>query len=78
MSNNKIYVTIPSDMKEELLTQTFQERTGVAPLSYRLGRNYAIIDLPDGLSVEKAIEVLNGYEVMGSQLLVEPSLGQNR
>ncbi|XP_055952977.1 insulin-like growth factor 2 mRNA-binding protein 1 isoform X1 [Argiope bruennichi] len=77
--NRQLYITnLPSGTNEEMLHNIFCQQTGVSPQNITLRYNYALVDLPDNLHPERAIEVLNGYEVMGSQLLVEPSLNQNR
>lgn len=77
--SNKLYIGhLPSEIDEQSLAELIEQQTGVLPESMFIRRNYALVDLPEVLTVEKAVEVLNGYNIMGSQLLVEPSLQQNR
>ncbi|GFU38040.1 insulin-like growth factor 2 mRNA-binding protein 1 [Nephila pilipes] len=78
-SNQRLYIgNLPAQINEETLRDIFFQRTGVSPQNTVLRSNFALVYLPDSITLEKSIEMLNGYEVMGSHLVAEPSLAQNR
>lgn len=61
-NNHKVYVgNLPPDAKEEALKIIF-EKAGVTPLKIVMRRNYAFVDLPEEMPVQKAVEALNGMQ----------------
>ncbi|GFY04478.1 insulin-like growth factor 2 mRNA-binding protein 2 [Trichonephila clavipes] len=79
-ANQRLFIgNLPPQINEETLRDIFFQRTGVLPQNTFLRPNFALVRLPDTLTLEKATEMLNGYEVMGSHLVAEPSsLAPNR
>ncbi|KAG8199838.1 hypothetical protein JTE90_000923 [Oedothorax gibbosus] len=79
MSACRLYVAnLHPDVNEPTIAQIFQQQTGVLPENIILRTNYALVDLPNGAPFERVIETLNGFQVMGSHLLVEPSNRRSR
>lgn len=78
--SNKLYIgNLPRDVNEGTLREIFESEAGVLPNSILVKKGgYAFVECSDAASAEQAIQKLNGYQVMGSQLLVEPSVPQNR
>ncbi|XP_067138509.1 insulin-like growth factor 2 mRNA-binding protein 1 isoform X2 [Centruroides vittatus] len=75
----KLYIGNLPDVNEVTVRDLFHEHAGVVPETVLVKKGgYAFVECPDQESAEKAIEVLNGFTFMGSQLLVEPSVPQNR
>uniref|UniRef100_A0A2R5LEC5 Putative igf-ii mrna-binding protein imp n=1 Tax=Ornithodoros turicata TaxID=34597 RepID=A0A2R5LEC5_9ACAR len=77
---SKLYIgNLPADVNEGSLRELFHEQTGIVPKSVLVKKGgYAFVECSDQQSVDKVIEALNGHSFMGSQLLVEPSVPQNR
>ncbi|GAB6030462.1 hypothetical protein CHUAL_007328 [Chamberlinius hualienensis] len=76
---NKLYVgSLPADVNEGTLRQLFQEHSiNCTNVLVKKG-GYAFVDCPDQNSVDKAIVELNGFNFMGSALVVEPSVPRNK
>ncbi|XP_013792296.2 U2 small nuclear ribonucleoprotein B'' 2-like [Limulus polyphemus] len=77
---NKLYIgNLPLETNEESLRELFHEQSGVTPQSILVKKGgYAFVECLDEEAAEKAIEVLNGFKFMDSELLVEPSIPQDQ
>ncbi|XP_069180466.1 insulin-like growth factor 2 mRNA-binding protein 2 isoform X3 [Procambarus clarkii] len=72
---SKLYVgNLPTDVNEGTLRQLFADQ-GVNTTNVLVKRGgYAFLDCTDQTGIDRAIEVLNGYNLMGHSIVVEPSV----
>ncbi|XP_076361075.1 insulin-like growth factor 2 mRNA-binding protein 1 isoform X2 [Tachypleus tridentatus] len=77
---NKLYIgNLPTEANEVSIRDLFHEKLGVIPKTVLVKKGgYAFVECSDEQATEKAIELLNGFNFMGSELLVEPSVPQGR
>ncbi|XP_076349461.1 insulin-like growth factor 2 mRNA-binding protein 1 isoform X2 [Tachypleus tridentatus] len=77
---NQLYIgNLPVEATEESLRELFYERSKVVPKNVLVKKGgYAFVECPDEQTAKKAIELLNGFTFMNSELLVEPSVPQGR
>ncbi|XP_021368484.1 insulin-like growth factor 2 mRNA-binding protein 2 isoform X1 [Mizuhopecten yessoensis] len=74
----RVYVgNLNPEVDEGTLRGLFEER-GVQTGNILVKRKYAFVDCPDQENVDRAIESLNGYSLMGSNMQVEPSMSRRR
>ncbi|KAK8735724.1 hypothetical protein OTU49_005288 [Cherax quadricarinatus] len=72
---SKLYVgNLPTDVNEGTLRQLFSDQ-GVNTTNVLVKRGgYAFVDCTDQTGIDRAIEALNGYSLMGHSIVVEPSV----
>lgn len=68
---------LDSRVTEETLHSLFEEHD-LGPSNVVLKRGYAFVDCPDQILLDKAIDELNGFNLMGSVMQVEPSTMSRR
>ncbi|XP_041366923.1 insulin-like growth factor 2 mRNA-binding protein 2 isoform X2 [Gigantopelta aegis] len=75
----RIYLgNLSSDVTEETLRGLFEEQ-GVVPVSnILLKRSFAFADCEDQETLDKAVDKLNGYKLLGFVMQVEPSMSRRR
>ncbi|KAG8184263.1 hypothetical protein JTE90_001082 [Oedothorax gibbosus] len=80
MTNNKLYIgNLAPTVNEDSLRDLLKDKSGSVPTSVLVKRGgYAFVECKDPAAAEKAIESLNGFSFMGTELLVEPSVPQNK
>ncbi|XP_016844587.1 insulin-like growth factor 2 mRNA-binding protein 1 isoform X5 [Nasonia vitripennis] len=72
---SKLYVgNLPSDCNEATLRQLFQEHSLACTTILVKRGGYAFVDCCDQSIADRAIDKLNGYLLLGSALVVEPSV----
>ncbi|XP_014668900.1 PREDICTED: insulin-like growth factor 2 mRNA-binding protein 2 isoform X2 [Priapulus caudatus] len=73
----KLYIgNLGQDIDEQTLRDLFEEH-GIEGESFLVKKGgYAFIDCPDQVNADKAIDKLNGYNLQGSVLVVEPSVSR--
>ncbi|XP_067650630.1 insulin-like growth factor 2 mRNA-binding protein 2 isoform X2 [Haliotis asinina] len=72
----RLYIgNLSTDVTEGTLRGLFEEQ-GVAVNNILLKRSFAFVDCPDQENVDKAIENLNGYNLLGFVMQVEPSVSR--
>ncbi|XP_052095924.1 insulin-like growth factor 2 mRNA-binding protein 2 isoform X4 [Mytilus californianus] len=65
-------------VNEETLRDLFEEHDIEIAGNVLVKRNYAFVDCPDQVNVDKAIDKLNQYNLLGSVMQVEPSNSRRR
>ncbi|GFY54430.1 hypothetical protein TNIN_325101 [Trichonephila inaurata madagascariensis] len=59
-ANQRLFIgNLPPQINEETLRDIFFQRTGVLPQNTFLRPNFALVRLPETLTLEKATEMLN-------------------
>lgn len=72
----KLYVgNLPPDITDGSLYSLFQDH-GIDTSHVLLKTNYAFVDCPDQINVDKAIAKFNGYNLQGFVMQVEPSISR--
>ncbi|XP_069690838.1 insulin-like growth factor 2 mRNA-binding protein 1 isoform X2 [Periplaneta americana] len=72
---SKLYVgNLPADVNEGTLRQLFQDHSLSCTTILVKRGGYAFVDCPDQSTADRAIDKLNGYNFLGSALVVEPSV----
>ncbi|XP_052826270.1 insulin-like growth factor 2 mRNA-binding protein 1 [Octopus bimaculoides] len=74
----KVYIgNLPPNISDSNLSGLLKEH-GVETSHILLKSNYAFLDCPDQINVDKAIDKLNGFNLKGFPMLVEPSVSKRR
>lgn len=73
----KVFIgNLPNYTSKNSLKKLFNDFK-IPYLNITMHRRYAFVNIPDQLSIDKAINMLNGYTFHGSSLVVEPSVKKN-
>ncbi|XP_023703830.1 insulin-like growth factor 2 mRNA-binding protein 1 isoform X2 [Cryptotermes secundus] len=72
---SKLYVgNLPTDVNEGTLRQLFQDHSLSCTTILVKRGGYAFVECTDQATADRAIDKLNGYNFLGSSLIVEPSV----
>lgn len=72
---SKLYIgNLPADINENTLRQLFSEHNLPSKTILIKRGGYAFVDCIDQSTADKAIDLLNGSNFLGAQLVVEPSV----
>ncbi|XP_019872893.1 insulin-like growth factor 2 mRNA-binding protein 3-A [Aethina tumida] len=79
ISMNKLYIgNLPMNASKAQIKKLFNKQNlSCTKIVVKRG-GYAFVDCPNQSAADKAIDMLNGYNMNGSILMVEPSMGTSQ